>query len=280
MFTSLSPGAIGVEVDGLQQGLRLAAKHGFDGYHFSIGEAHQLGAARVMELTQEAGVRLSAFGFPLNFRADEATFKKDLEALPALAQTAADLGVQRTATWITPASDELSYAHNLTQHASRLQPAATILADHDIRLGLEYVGPKTSREGKKHEFVHTLDQMSELCAAVGDNCGYLLDAWHWYTAHEDASHLQRLSPDLVVDVHVNDAPDRPVDGQIDNQRCLAGETGVIDIATFLGSLKQIGYDGPVMVEPFNQAVRDMSADDACAATRASLRRVWTQAGLG
>ncbi len=279
MFTSLSLGAIGVKVDGLAQGLALAAKHGFGGYHFSIGEAHQLGAPRVTQLAQEAGVRLSAFGFPLNFRADDATFEKDLQALPALARTAADLGVHRTATWITPASAELSYADNLAQHASRLQPAASILAEHDIRLGLEYVGPKTSREGKKHEFVHTMDEMSELCDAVGDNCGYLLDAWHWYTAHEDASHLQRLSPDQVVDVHVNDAPDRPVDAQIDNQRCLPGETGVIDIDTFLGSLKQIGYDGPVMVEPFSQAVRDMSADDACAATGASLRGVWTHAGL-
>ena len=190
MFTSLNPGAIGAKAD-LQQGLQLAARHGFDGYHVGIGEAQQLGAERVLELAADADVRLSAFGFPLDFRADEAAFERDLKALPALAQTAADLEVRRTATWIVPASDELTYADNLAQHARRLKPAAAILADHGIRLGLEYVGPRTSREGKKHEFAHTMDQMGELCAAVGDNCGYLLDAWHWYTAHEDAAHLLR-----------------------------------------------------------------------------------------
>ncbi len=279
MFTSLSPGAIGVQVDNLEQGLSLAARHAFDGYHFAIGEAHDLGVARVQEMSEASGVRLSAFGFPLNFRADEETFEQGLAALPALAQTAADLDVRRTATWITPASDELSYADNMALHARRLQPAAAILEDHGIRLGLEYVGPKTSRTGKKYEFVHTMDQMSELCGAVGHGCGYLLDAWHWYTAHEDAPYLQRLSPDQVVDVHVNDAPEGPVDEQLDNQRCLPGETGVIDIATFLGSLKLIGYDGPVMVEPFSQAVRDMAADEACAATREALRQVWLEARL-
>jgi sugar phosphate isomerase/epimerase len=279
MFTSLSPGAIGVQVDNLQHGLALAARHGFDGYHFGIGEAHDLGVTRVQELSEETGVRLSAFGFPLDFRGDEAAFEQDLAALPALAQTAADLDVRRTATWITPASDELSFADNMALHVQRLTPATAILADHGIRLGLEYVGPKTSRTGKKYEFVHTMDQMSALCIAVGNGCGYLLDAWHWYTAHEDAPYLQRLSPEQVVDVHVNDAPDRPVDEQLDNQRCLPGETGVIDIATFLGSLKQIGYDGPVMVEPFSQDVRDMTPDDACAATRAALGKVWTQARL-
>jgi len=279
MFTSLSPGAIGVKVDGLQEGLALASKHGFSGYHFGIGEAAQLGATRVLELAGEAGVRLSAFGFPLDFRSDEAAFEQDLAALPALAQVAADLDVGRTATWITPASEELNFADNLALHARRLQPAVAILADQGIRLGLEYVGPKTSRDGKKHDFVHCMDQMSELCGAVGDNCGYLLDAWHWYTAHEDASHLQRLSPDQVVDVHVNDAPERSVDEQIDNQRCLPGETGVIDISTFLGSLKQIGYDGPVMVEPFSQPLREMAADDACAATMTALDRVFVESGL-
>jgi len=279
MFTSLNPGALGVKVDSLQEGLALAARHDFDGYHFSIAEAHELGVSQVLEMSQESGVRLSAFGFSVDFRNDDAAFEKDLAELPSLAKTAAELGVKRTATWIAPASDELSYADNMAQHAKRLQSSASILADHGIHLGLEYVGPKTSRRGKKYEFAHTMDQMSELCTAVGSNCGYLLDAWHWYTAHEDSSHLQRLTPAQVVDVHVNDAPDRPVDEQIDNQRCLPAETGVIDIATFLGSLKQIGYDGPVMVEPFSQAVRDMSADDACAATRASLAEVWTQAKL-
>ncbi len=279
MYTSLNPGALGVKVDGLAQGLELAARHGFEGYHFSIAEAHGLGVAQVRELVEAAGVRLSAFGFPLEFRAGEEDFEQGLAQLPAQAATAAELGVNRTATWIAPASDDLSFDDNRALHARRLAPAAAILADHGIRLGLEYVGPRTSRTGKKYEFVHNMDQMSRLCAAVGSGCGYLLDAWHWYTAHEDASHLQRLSPDQVVDVHVNDAPDKPVDEQIDNQRCLPAETGVINIVTFLGSLKQIGYDGPVMVEPFNQAVREMSADDACAATRAALLTIWGQAKL-
>ena len=124
-----------------------------------------------------------------------------------------------------------------------------------------------------------MDQMAELCAAVGPNCGYLLDAWHWYTAREGASNLLALEAAQVVDVHVNDAPRRPVGEQLDHERCLPGETGVIDIATFLGSLKEIGYDGPVMVEPFSQRLREMAAAEACAATRAALDKVFAQAGI-
>lgn len=263
MFTSLNPGAIGVSVDGLEQSLRLAAKHGFAGCHFSIVEAHDLGVERTRDLAEAAGVRLSAFGFPLDFRGDEETFDKSLADLRDLA----------------PPASGASGAASCSRRTSGRRRPARILADNGIRLGLEYVGPKTSRQGKAHAFVHTMNQMSELCEGVGDNCGYLLDAWHWYTAREDALHLQRLSVEQVVDVHVNDAPDKPVEDQIDNQRCLPGETGVIDIATFLGSLQAIGYDGPVMVEPFSQRVREMAADDACAATAASLKKVFDQAGV-
>ena len=124
MFTSLSPGAIGVAADGLEETLRLAAAHGFEGCHFSIAEAARLGPSAAADAARAAGVRLSAFGFPLDFRGVEADFERDLEALPALARTAEALGVERTATWITPASDDLTYAENFALHARRLKPAA------------------------------------------------------------------------------------------------------------------------------------------------------------
>jgi len=279
LYKSLSPGAIGVQVANLAEGLELAGRHGFEGYHFGIGEAADLGVARVRDLAAAAGVRLSAWGFPLSFRGEAQEYESSLKELPRLAAAAAALEVRRTATWIMPASDELTHEENFRFHVDRLKPAAVILADCGIRLGLEYVGPDTSRQGKKHEFVHTMAQMQELCRAVGPNVGFLLDAWHWYTSRETADDLRQLCAEQVVDVHVNDAPDKPVAEQVDNVRALPGETGIIDIATFLGTLKQIGYDGPVMVEPFSDRLGQMAAQEACAAVAAALGGVWEQAGL-
>lgn len=279
MFRSLSPGAIGVQVSSLAEGLELAARHGFEGYHFSLSEAAQLGVAQTAELAATNKVRLAAWGFPVNFRGSEADWKRDLEALPALARVAGELGVRRTATWIVPCSDELTYEENFKFHATRLKPAAAILAGEGIHLGLEYIGPKTLWSSKKYPFAHTMEQMGELAQAAGPNVGFLLDAWHWYTAGETIADLEQLSPQQAVDVHVNDAPDLPREQQVDNVRTLPGETGVIDIAGFLQTLKKIGYDGPVMVEPFSEKVRQLPAEEACAATAAALQKVWRQAGL-
>lgn len=280
MFRSLSPGAIGASVENLADGLELAARHGFAGYHFSIGEVAALGAEEALALAARTGVRLSAWGFPLDFRGEEGAYQASLAQLPALAKVAAALDARRTATWIMPCSDELTYRENFALHVERLRPAAAILADEGVRLGLEYVAPKTLWASKQYEFVHTMEQMEELCDAVGENAGFLLDSWHWYTAHETAEDVRRLRPEQVVDVHVNDAPAGvAIDDQLDNMRDLPGATGVIDIAAFLTALQHIGYDGPVMVEPFSQRVRSLAREEAVAATAAALGRVWQQAGL-
>ena len=106
MFRSLSPGAIGASVENLADGLDLAARHGFAGYHFSIGEVAAMGAEEALALAERKGVRLSAWGFPVDFRGEEAAYQASLAQLPELAKVAAALGVRRTATWIMPASDE------------------------------------------------------------------------------------------------------------------------------------------------------------------------------
>ena len=244
MYRSYSPGAIGVKVEGLAHSMDLARRHGFAGVHFSIDEAQTLGAAQTLDLAEEKGVRLSAWGFPLNFRASKREWTDGLALLPAQAEVAAQLGVRRTATWIMPCSDELSYSENFAFHVDRLKPAAAILADQGIWLGLEYVGPKTLWDSKKYEFVHNMKQMTELCGAIGAKVGFLLDSWHWYTSRETVADLQSLQVEQVVDVHVNDAPDIPVDEQVDNVRDLPGATGVIDIAAFLGTLKVMGVRWP------------------------------------
>ena len=78
----------------------------------------------------------------------------------------------------------------------------------------------------------------------------------------------------MVAVDLNDAPtglDR--DEQQDLSRMLPGATGVIDLAGFLGGLREIGYTGPMKVEPFNAELRALPARDAVAKTAASLQSV-------
>ena len=193
----------------------------------------------------------------------------------------AAIGCLRAIQVIFPGDDEREFDENWRFHVARLGPVAAILAEHGCALGLEFIGPKTLRDTRRHPFVHTLDGALELGAAFGPNVGLLLDCWHWYTAHDTLERLRALRPEQIVHVHINDAPlDIPIDEQIDNRRALPGETGVIDIVGFLGALHAIGYDGPVTAEPFKQELRDLPSDaERLALVRESIGLVFRQAGV-
>jgi sugar phosphate isomerase/epimerase len=278
MFPSLHPASLGIKAT-FAEGLKLAAKHGFRGYHFDVSEAHALGADRVKDLSDTVSIRLSACWLPVEFRQDETRYKKDVLTLPALSKTASELGINRMSTWILPCSDTLTYRQNFDLHVKRLKPVAEVLLNYGIRFGLEYVGPKTFWSSKRYTFAHTMDEMLELADTLGPNVGLLVDSFHWFTSHESVDDLKKLSNAHIVDAHINNAPKLPADQQQDLTRTLPDETKTINVKAYLQTLEAIGYDGPVMVEPFSKKLSKLSADGACAATAKSLKNVWKLAGL-
>jgi sugar phosphate isomerase/epimerase len=113
-----------------------------------------------------------------------------------------------------------------------------------------------------------------MIAEIGrDNVGFLLDTWHWYTAKETEADLLTLKGSDVILCHMNDAPQGvPVDQQIDSRRELPSATGVIDLKAFLGAMLKIGYDGPIVCEPFSQELRKMPAEQALATVAAAMKK--------
>ena len=284
MYTSLGLGPLGIRAT-LQEGLALAQATGFEGLDVDIEEAAKIvkrhGADYVLELFRQHGLRPGYWDPPIEFRQDEATWKAGLKKLPRLARTAQKLGCPRTATWIVPFSDERTSAENMAFHVARLRPIAEILAEHDCVLGLEYVGPASLRAGHTHEFIHDLAGWRELCAAIDmPNLGLLLDAYHWYTSGGTEEELLTLRDEEIVLVHMNDGiAGVPRDEQLDLVRSLPGESGVIDLSTFLRALQRIGYTGPLTVEPFSDRIRAMAPLDAARETFQALQGVMIQAGV-
>ncbi len=280
MYKSLSVGAIGVKAD-LVTSAELAGRYGFDAVHVNLREVTTLGTAQAQDILARAGVRAAGFGLPIQYRQEEAEFGAALVELRELARVAQAMGLTRTTTWVPSWHDSLDFAANYAFLRDRFSRVAAILKDHGIRFGLEFLGPKTLRDGHPYEFIHTMDGMLALCQDIGTgNVGLLLDAYHWYTAGGTMADLDGLTDAEIVDVHVNDAPAGvPLEKQLDGVRGLPGETGVIGVPAFLAAVAHVGYTGPVMVEPFSQRVRELLPEDAVRVTGEALNKVWREAGL-
>jgi sugar phosphate isomerase/epimerase len=275
-FMVLSCSRIGVKAS-FRESLDLAVKYGFEGIDPDPGYFSQLsddGLKKLLDELKIKNLKLGSAGLPVEFRKEDSTFSEGLKKLPSVAKVLQKAGVERISTWILSFSDDLTYLQNFGTHAYRLRACAEVLKEHGQRLGLEYVGPKTSWRSEKHPFIHTLSETKELIVAIGTgNVGVQLDSWHWFNAEETAQDLLTLRNEDIITVDLNDAPAGvPLDKQMDLSRELPAATGVIPVKMFLDALRKIGYDGPIHAEPFNAALRAMPRDEACAATTAAMKK--------
>jgi sugar phosphate isomerase/epimerase len=279
MFRCLNPGCVNVKGT-LEETLRYARMGDFEGMDGALQKmretADKIGVEGIKDLYAEQGLRVGAMSLPPKWRASEAEHKAIVDELPAMAKVAQELGATGCVTWLSPFSETLRFRDNFRFHVARLRPIAEILKDHGLRLAIEPVGPRTKREGEGYGFLYTQYGGLALAEAIGTgNVGLLLDSWHWYNALGTAADLASLTADDVVHVHINDAPaDTPYEQQQDGVRALPGETGVIDLTTFLLALKKMGYQGAVTPEPMSAKLRSMSSEEAATAVGDALKRVW------
>ena len=277
MTIALTPGSIGVTVKTQPELNDLAHRHRFESVEPRADELASMSADQLKATVDDLKSKQLAWaaaGLPVDFRGDDATFQSGIEKLPRIAAGLQRAGVKRVGTWLSPSHADLTYRANFERHARRLRAVASVLKDHGLRLGLEYVGTQLLLVGKRYPFVHTLAETRELIAQIGTgNVGLVLDTWHWWTAGDTGEDLLTLTNQDVVSVDLNDAPRGVAKAQQkDNERELPAATGVIDVNTFLRALATIRYDGPIRPEPFNKVLNEMDNESACAAASAALHQ--------
>lgn len=172
MTMDLVCGNIGVSAN-QHEAIELAARYGFESVGADGAFLASLSDDQMSELKsflQAKGIVFGAAGLPVEFRRDDARFREGLKDLPKFAAGLQRAGVGRATTWLMPCHDTLPYLQNFHQHATRLRQVAQTLKEHDVRLGLEYVGPRTSWVSQRYSFIHTLAEMQDLIAEI-NTCG-------------------------------------------------------------------------------------------------------------
>ena len=122
MFSTLSPGALGLDLDHARA-VELAAAHGFGGVDPDLGHLRSLGASGATEhgaAVEEKGLQWGMAGLPIGLDAPAEEFRRALVDLPADLELLAAAGVTRLGTWIRPMHDELDHRQNWRLHQGRI----------------------------------------------------------------------------------------------------------------------------------------------------------------
>jgi sugar phosphate isomerase/epimerase len=287
MQSSFNARAVGLTLSASET-IEIAAETGFDAVDLMVRDLVDAGETPegLRLRMNDLGVKGGSFPLPVSWRGDETTFRRDLAALRHHAETAAQLGLVGTGTWVCPEiPDHLDgprgFADTVAIHLDRLGPIAETLTSYGLSLALEVIGPERSRTGRTPRFITRLGELSPIAEPLSriGRIGVLLDSFHLYAADETLD--DALAPGLPAPtwVHLADLPTgAPADRrQIDDAvRGLPGDHGAIDNASILRRLRDEGYTGPVTVEPLSRCA-SLTGLDARATARAvsrALQSIW------
>ncbi|MBM7579635.1 sugar phosphate isomerase/epimerase family protein [Jeotgalibacillus terrae] len=257
-----------------EQYIRQAASLGFEAVDFDAQDfVEAYGLEKAKKILSDNQVVLGSIALPVEWRGTKEEFNRDLLKLPSAAKAAQDLGCTRCMTYILPSTDEPS-AQFMAASIYRLRVCAEILAVYDLKLGLEYVGPKHLRSMMKNPFIWTQEETLAMIQAIGSpNVGLVLDSYHWYTNGMDTEDITSLTADQIIYVHLNDAPSIPIDEVKDNERLYPGE-GVIDLKAFLKAVTNTGYTGPVTQEVLRAVSEEETVEELLQRSATGYKKVF------
>jgi sugar phosphate isomerase/epimerase len=276
MYLSLNPTLVADRVP-WPEFARLAAKVGFGGVDVSTSGAMKEGLESSRALLGQLKLTPAVAGFPVEFRKDDATFRRDLAKLEEAAQFVAAIGCPRMNTYIMPSSDRPK-AEQRKIYKERFRVAADILARSHVRLGLEFLGPVHLRKMFPYEFIWRMDEMLDFAKECGPNVGLELDSWHWHHAGATTKDIVHAGKENIINVQVNDSPSLPPEKIRDDERLMPGE-GVIDLIGFFQALKETGYHEGVSPEVFGRGLKNIPPEEGARLGLETTRAVMGKAGV-
>lgn len=258
MYSNLNPRTMGLNRHTYENLLAAAQRFGFGGIEVP---AHAFGsiknAREAGKILEDLGMRWGLMMAPCDmFKVCDEEFEAALKQWARWLERAREAGCKRAYNHFWPGADDRDFQENFAWHHHRLKKIFHIMEENGIQYGLEFMGARTVCSQFKYPFIRTISGTIELADSVSHKIGFVFDGIHWYTsgARQEDMVLCLNQVERMVNLHLDDAyPGRGPDEQIDRERAMPNESGVIDSTEIVREFHKKGYDGPVIIEPMAPA---------------------------
>jgi sugar phosphate isomerase/epimerase len=284
MYRNLNTEALGVS--GRQSELiELALTYSYRGVDMNMSDlikrVRSRGLDSVRRFIESANIRIGCFDLPDNWRGDDASYKSNLVELREISETAGSLNAGVCIATVSPTSKEQPYQECFEMHRSRLAEIAGILAENNVRMGLNILPTADQRPADQTPFIYQAETLMTLIKTIGHpNVGLALDTWSWYVGGGAMDQLSEMPGEQIVSVRLADVPaDADLATIAPDQRLLPGDGGLIDSVAIIRHLSSVGFDGPVAIYPHASRFSGMTRDAIVQRASATLDEVFKEAGL-
>ena len=248
----------------LERKLAAAAAAGFDGVELFEPDlaASRLSPAQVREMAAELGLSIDLFQPFRDFEGvPPAQFARNLERGQATFDAMAQLGADTLLVCSNVSPDAIG---DDGLAAQQLHALAQRAHDHGVRIAYEALawGRHVSEYDHAWRIVET---------AAHPALGVCLDSFHVLARHTELDAIAEISADKLFFCQLADATDLAIDVRrwSRHHRCLPGQ-GAFDLVDFTSRVLRAGYDGPLSLEVFSDALQHADPDRVAHDARRSL----------
>jgi sugar phosphate isomerase/epimerase len=284
MFKNLDVQALGFS-GAPSQVIESALSAGFKAVSLDMVEfaaaAKEQGLPKARRLLDSARLKISGFRLPLDWNSDDKAFAAELERIGELAALAKELSCTRATTTVLPGNDERPFHQNFEFHRQRFGAIGQKLEPLGIRLGVGIDASAEGRANKAFQFITAYDTLQMLLGMVqASNVGVVVDTWDIIASGGSIETMGRFGVEKIVEVRLSDASGSHETGQWPaSSRALPTVGGAIDAATVLGTLADLGYDGPVTPLAHGSQMPGRGREAIVKAAGQALDAAWKAAGL-
>jgi sugar phosphate isomerase/epimerase len=231
----------------LGQAVEAYARHGFRAMSVRREKLAEMGASAAAKVIADAGLEVIGLSGPAAMTAsDPAERRRQLEENQRAIDDAAGVGAGFIVVIggpLTPGTRDMEASRQrMADMMAELIPYAR---ERGVKLGLEPLTPMVAGE---NSCVNTMQCANDMCEALGDGVGLIVDLWHVWWDPNLRAELARAGGDNLLGFHICDWRVPLTDRFQD--RAMMGD-GLIDIPQIEGWMREAGFAGWNEIEIFS-----------------------------
>jgi 2-keto-myo-inositol isomerase len=197
----------------------------------------------------------------------ESEFEKILKYTEKLMMIGNKIGCDTIIT--VPSFVDDPYMNNeiiVSKTISRLNILAKMAEKFDFKLSFEPLGFPSSSV-RKIDMALSIIEHKDL-----PEIGLVIDTFHFFIAEHSIMELDKIRPDKIWLIHINDAIEKPFKELEDSHRILPCR-GFFNLEIFINKLRQIGYSSWISLELFNKELWKEDPEDLAVKSMDSLNKL-------
>ena len=232
----------------LMEKIEAAAKAGYDAIELWIneiekyeqdgGQPEELGA-----LIKSKGLYVpNVIGLWDCMPMDDEAFSASLNATKNRMRLSAAAGSRHVAAIPVPDREDFDLKTGIKRYKELLKIGRE---EYGIIVAFEFVG--------FFKGIHRMGQAAGIALDTDDpDACLIMDSFHLYRGGSGFKGIKHLNGTFIADFHINDVPQEPARETLrDKHRIYPGD-GILPLVQLLKDLKDIGYQGPLSLEIFNE----------------------------